>query len=264
MADLRSPPLLRVSGVSKGFGGVVALSELSFEVEAGTITSLIGPNGAGKTTAVNVISRVLDADTGSLEFGGRPIIGLHPAALPRMGLVRTFQHLRLFQRLTALDNVLLGIQWQPGERLSHAVFRPLATRRAVRAARRRAEEILDYLGLREVSGEVVGNLAYGHQKLLSLGRVLATDAKLLMLDEPCSGLYPDMVAKMLDLIRDQVRRGRTVLLIEHDMDVVFSISDWVIVLNEGRLLVSGKPGEIARDPQVQAVYLGKAAETRWH
>jgi len=242
--------------VYKNFGGLSAVRNLSFAVEPGKITSLIGPNGAGKTTVFNLISGQLPLDQGEIIFKGRNITAFPPHKIVGLGIARTFQDLRLFQKLTALQNVLMGLQRRKGERLLNALLRGRALTREEKEDLRIAFDLLRLVELEPKSDERVENLSYGEQKLLSLARILATDAELLMLDEPASGLPLGEVDRMLKLIQDLVKRGKTVLVVEHNMEAVMGISDWIIVLNFGEQIASGTPAEIQKNQEVRKVYLG--------
>jgi ABC-type branched-subunit amino acid transport system ATPase component len=247
--------LLEVDRVSKRFGGVQALADVSFAVEPGRVTGLIGPNGAGKTTLFHVIGGFLSCDAGRIVFDGKPIGALPPDRVARLGVARTFQDVKLFRRMTALENVLFAVPRQAGERLAGAILgrRPPATRDP---ARHRAREILELVGLGDRAEEAADRLAYGDQKLLAIARVLATDARLILLDEPVAGLPPAMIDGILRIIRDLVARGRTVLLVDHNMEAVMGVSDWVVALDHGRLIAAGPPAAVRADPVVVTTYLG--------
>ena len=249
-------PHLVVQDVTKRFGGVTALNHLSLEVARERVTSVIGSNGAGKTTLLNVISQLTPPDEGRVLLGAIDLTTLSPARVVRHGIARTFQQLRIFRKLSVLDNVLLGFQENEGESLWRLFARPPAVLANRRLNRARAGAILDTLGLLEVAGTPAGGLSYGQQKLVSLARVIATDAMLLMLDEPTSGLPPELIALILTVVRKLVAQRKTVLLIEHDMDVVFDVSDRIIVLDEGRLLFEGPPDAVRRNAEVRALYFG--------
>jgi branched-chain amino acid transport system ATP-binding protein len=246
--------LLEVSSVSKRFGGLLALADVSFSVEPGRITSLIGPNGAGKTTLFHIISGFLRADSGSIAFDGRRIDGLPPHRIARLGIARTFQDLKIWRRLTVLENVLLGFPRQPRETLSGA----LLGRGATDDCRRRALEILETVELGQARDELAENLSYGDQKLLTIARLLAADARLLLLDEPVSGLPGPVIEKVVRVIRALMDRGRTTLLVDHNMEAVMGIADWVVVLDHGRVIAAGTPREVQKNEQVVKTYLGTA------
>ncbi|MBI5969214.1 MAG: ABC transporter ATP-binding protein [Deltaproteobacteria bacterium] len=243
-------------GLHKNFGGLSAVRDLSFHIEQGKITSLIGPNGAGKTTVFNLISGQLPLDKGNILFKAKNITFLPPHKIVDLGIARTFQDLRLFQKLTVLQNVLMGLQNRKGEQILRALMGGKALTEEERADLQKAYDLLGLVELGPKSGELVENLSYGEQKLLSLARVLATDAELLMLDEPVSGLPLGEVDRMLKLIQDLVKQGKTILVVEHNMEAVMGISDWIIVLNFGEKIASGLPAEIQKNQEVIKVYLG--------
>ena len=245
-----------IEDLTKDFGGLRAVDGLSCTIEQGKVTSLIGPNGAGKTTAFNLLSGFVRPSAGRVRYRDRDITGMEPNRIVELGLARTFQDLRLFHRMTALENVMLGLQRQRGERLAHAVF-GRATLRAERgAARGRARAILEELGLGAKAGELAQNLAYGEQKLLAIARAMATEADLLLLDEPAAGLGREATDTILGVIRGLVRRGRTVLLIDHHMEAVMDVSDRVLVLDAGRKIAEGAPDAVQHNEEVVRVYLG--------
>jgi branched-chain amino acid transport system ATP-binding protein len=248
-------PLLEVREVSKRFGGVQALADVSFAAETGRITGLIGPNGAGKTTLFHVICGYLSCDRGEIHFDGRRIDSQPPDRIARLGIGRTFQDLKIFRRMTVLENVLLGVPEQPGERLTGALLgrRPPERHEAVR---RRALELLAEVGFDAPPDGLADNLPYGDQKLLTIARALATDARLVLLDEPVAGLPLAMVDRILAVIRHLAARGRTVLLVDHNMEAVMAVSDWVVALDHGRRIAAGPPARVRTDPTVVATYLG--------
>jgi ABC-type branched-subunit amino acid transport system ATPase component len=243
-------------GVHKNFGGLSAVRNLSLGIEPGKITSLIGPNGAGKTTVFNLISGQLPLDQGKIIFKGKDITAFPPHKIVGLGIARTFQDLRLFQKLTALQNVLMGLQHRKGEKPLRALLGGRALTQEEKADLQKSHALLRLVELESKSHELVENLSYGEQKLLSLARVLATDAELLMLDEPTSGLPLGEVDRMLKLIQDLVQQSKTILVVEHNMEAVMGISDWIIVLNFGEKIASGTPVEIQKNQEVIKVYLG--------
>ena len=255
-----SAVLLEVGHLSRSFGGVAALDDASFAVEEGSITALIGPNGAGKTTAFNVISGFLKPDAGIIRFAGRRVEGLRGDLVARAGLVRAFQAPRVLTRMSVLDNMLLAGKDQPGERLS---LNWLAPRRvAVREfeVHRRALDLLELLRLLPRAEAYAGTLSGGQRKLLELGRALMVEPRMILLDEPMAGVAPVLAEQLLDHIRRlRAERGVTFCVIEHDMDVVMSISDRVIVMDEGRVIAEGTPDGIQRDERVIEAYLGRFA-----
>jgi ABC-type branched-subunit amino acid transport system ATPase component len=248
--------LLEVENVSKRFGGVRAVADVSFEVEAGRITGLIGGNGAGKTTLFHLIGGFLSCDAGTIRFDGQRIDRWPPHRVAGLGIGRTFQDLKLFRRLTVLDNVLLALPDEPAERLARALLgrRPAAARAACRA---RALALLAPLELAGQADEPADRLSYGDQKLLAIARVLATDARLVMLDEPVAGLPEPMIERVLAVIRRVVAAGRTVLLVDHNVEAVMAVADRVVALDHGRLIAAGTPGAVRADPTVVATYLGR-------
>lgn len=249
---------LDVAGLDKSFGGLHALQDCSFTISQGRITCLVGPNGAGKTTIFNAITGFLRPDAGTVHFGGTKLDGLTPQAIVRHGIARTFQNLRLFTDLTALDNVLVGIAGQFGEGPLGAIFRPL---RAAREQRRRAEQAmatLEHVGLANRARELVRNLSYGEQKLLTVARVLATGAELLLLDEPASGMSAGALDNIMALLRRLQNEGKTLLVVEHNTRVVQQIADDVLFLHQGHLMAQGTPQEIINDPSLAEIYFGGA------
>jgi branched-chain amino acid transport system ATP-binding protein len=247
---------LRVEGVSKRFGGLAALDGVSIEALPGQITSIIGQNGAGKTTLLNAITQLPPPDEGRVFAGDIELTGAVPHAIAAKGVVRTFQQLRIFSRLSALDNVMLGYQHNRGEKLVNLLTTPFAVRRQNDANLARARQTLADLDLAGLEQTEAGTLSYGLQKLLSLARAIATDAQILMLDEPTSGLSGEFIDRILKIVKQMRSEGRTVVLVEHDMDVVFDISDKIIVLDHGKLFAQGTPAEIRADPDVRAIYFG--------
>jgi ABC-type branched-subunit amino acid transport system ATPase component len=249
-------PIMTIEKVSKAFGGIQAVEECSFEVPAGLITGLIGPNGAGKTTVFNVITGFLRADGGSIRYRGEELLGLSPHEVEARGVVRTFQHLRLWGKMTVLENVLLGCRTPLGENVLTLFLRPGRVRAEEAASRERAMEVLRFFGLDARAGELAEDLAYPEQKLLSMARIFATDAEILLLDEPTSGLDTDSLQRIVPMVRRLVEHGKTVLLIEHNMELISQLSDEVVFLHQGRVMARGRPAEITRDPALTEIYFG--------
>jgi branched-chain amino acid transport system ATP-binding protein len=248
-------PLLEVRSVSKRFAGVLAVDRATFDVAPRTITALIGPNGAGKSTLFNVLTGFQRGDGGDVRFDAESVYGRSPHAIARRGMVRTFQLTKALAVMTVLDNMLLAAP-NPGERLALAPLRP-AWRRAERTARERATELLEVFGLTEKESDFAGTLSGGQRKLLELARALMLEPRMLLLDEPLAGVNRTLGRTLLEHIaRLRSDRGVTILLVEHDMDVVMRYSDRVVVMGEGRVLTSGAPDEIRRDPRVIEAYLG--------
>jgi len=250
--------LLELEAVSKSFGGVTAVDAASFGIEEGSITALIGPNGAGKTTVFNIVSGFISADRGMIWFAGQRIENWRPDLIARAGLVRVFQSPRVLTRMSVLDNLMLAATHQPGERLGMSWIAPRTVAATEKVVRRRALEMLRLVRLDHAAGDYAGTLSGGQRKLLELGRALMVEPRLILLDEPMAGVAPVLVQQLLDhirLLREQ--HGITVCVIEHDMDVVMSISDRVIVMDEGRVIAAGSPSAIQQDAVVIEAYLGR-------
>ncbi len=249
--------LLVVTEVSRRFGGVRAVDGASFTVQPGSITALIGPNGAGKTTLFNIVSGFLRADAGAVTFGGRRLERLPAHRVARAGLVRTFQAPRILTRMSVLENLMLGSLDQPGEHLGRAwLHGPTSSRE--REVRAEAMATLELLRLTPLVHAYAGTLSGGQRKLLELGRALMATPRLLLLDEPLAGVAPALAAQLLDHITTLRRdRGMTFLIIEHDMESVMSICDWVVAMDRGQVLAAGTPAEIQANESVIESYLGR-------
>jgi ABC-type branched-subunit amino acid transport system ATPase component len=248
--------LLELEGLSKRFGGLTAVQDLSFSVQPGKITSLIGGNGAGKTTVFNLITGYLSPDAGRILFKGQRIDGMAPHRIARTGISRGFQELRLFNRLTALDNVLVAIPAQKGESILRAILGGRKIRDEAQASAARGRAVLEELTIADHAGALAERLSYGQQKLLGLGRLVAAKGDCLLLDEPTSGLSPAMIEDFCSRMRALVAAGRTILLIEHNVEIVMRLSDWVIVLHEGGKIAEGPADEIRHNASVMHTYLG--------
>ncbi|TVQ39653.1 MAG: ABC transporter ATP-binding protein [Geminicoccaceae bacterium] len=250
--------LLRVTDVSKRFGGLLAVDACHFDIREGSITGLIGPNGAGKTTLFNIIAGVFPPSGGRITFAGEDVTGLASHALFHKGLVRTFQIPHEFHRMTVLENLLLVPPGQTGERVWNGWLRWGAVRRQEAALQRRALDVLDFLGMSHVKDSLAGHLSGGQKKLLELGRTMMTDARLVLLDEPGAGVNKTLLIEIAEFIRRLNReRGYTICIIEHDMDLIAALCDPVIVMAEGRVLMEGSMAEVRAHPEVLEAYLGQ-------
>jgi branched-chain amino acid transport system ATP-binding protein len=258
---LSAAPLLEVRGLIKSFGGVVALNDVDLVVPRGTVIGLIGPNGAGKTTFFNVVTGLVRADSGRIVFEGMPLVGLRPNAIVARGIARTFQSIRLFPQMTVLDNVLVGEHCRLAATVPGAVFRPPAVVVEEARARTRAHELLAFVGLGGKEDDLARSLAYGDQRRLEIARALATEPRLLLLDEPTAGMNPretETLTELIGLLRREL--ALSVLLIEHDMGVVMGVSDRITVLDYGTRIAEGTSAEIQRHPRVIEAYLGAGYE----
>ena len=232
------------------------MNNFSVRIKQADITSLIGPNGAGKTTLFNVLTGFLGPDDGDTYLKGKRITGFPPYRITRMGMARTFQLIRVFPKLSVLDNVMLGCMGLKGDNIIYAILKTKKAVRQFEQAKKFAREILETIGLPEFADEYASNLSYGQQKLVEIGRVLASNPQVVLLDEPMAGLSMTMIDRMIALIYRLKEQKRTIVLVEHNMNVVMDISDQVIVLNFGQKIASGSPTEIKNNPEVVDAYLG--------
>ena len=249
---------LQAKGLDHHFGGLHALRDCTFDIAQGRITCLVGPNGAGKTTIFNAITGFLRPNQGHVAFRGRSLDRMRPQAIVHAGIARSFQNLRLFTELTALDNVMVALPRQFAEGPLGAIFRPVHAARTQRRRREDAMQALQHVGLAERAHDTVRNLSYGEQKLLTVARLLATEAELLLLDEPASGLSAGALDAVMTLLRRLQSEGKTLLVVEHNTRVVQQIADEVLFLHQGHLMARGSPAEIIADPALAEIYFGGA------
>ena len=248
-------PVLLIDGMRRSFGGLVAVDVGHLEIQRNTITSLIGPNGAGKTTLFNLLTGFDTPDAGDYSLHGRLLVGIPAHKVAQRGMVRTFQLTKVLPRLTVLDNMLVAAKTQPGASLRGAILG--GWHNAEKQNREQAVDILERFGLAAMTTEYAGRLSGGQRKLLEMARALMVKPTVVMLDEPTAGVNPVLIQSLLGHVRDLKESGMTVLFVEHDMDVVQSISDWVVVVAEGHVIAEGPPAVIARNPAVIEAYLGK-------
>jgi branched-chain amino acid transport system ATP-binding protein len=253
--------MLHLDGVSKNFGGLPALDHVSFSVPRGQVTALIGPNGAGKSTLINCITGVLKPTAGSIRFADQELVSKMPHKIARLGISRTFQNLKLFPRLSVLDNVLTGLTCEAGHSLTMAMLRLPYLRHRERQLKLRAFEALDRFDLADKADWKAGVLAYGDKKRAELARACVADPQLVLLDEPVAGLNAEETAAVGEQLKRLRATGQTLLLVEHDMDLVMEIADRVVVLDSGRCIAQGTPDEVRSNPLVLEAYLGHMEAT---
>jgi len=250
---------LIVKGLSKQFGGVKAVQDVSFTIQGGTVHSVIGPNGAGKTTLFNLITGIYTPSSGSIEFEGTPVAGAEPAELARLGMSRTFQNLQVCMNMTAIENVMVGAHLRLSQGLLASVLHLPALRRADRACREEAAELMRFVGVGDYHRAHASQMSYGALKRLEIARALAAKPKMILLDEPAAGLNDTETHEIEALIRKIADSGVTVVLVEHDMKLVMNLSDHILVLDYGKKLAEGTAAEVRANPDVIAAYLGASA-----
>lgn len=252
--------MLKLQSVSRHFGGLKVLQDVNFEVPQGGIFGLIGPNGAGKTTVINLVTGLLAPSSGDILFNDRSVVGRKPHQITEGGIARTFQNIRIFKEMTLLDNVIVGMHARLGYGPAGWLLRLPNFRATERAARERARELLSWMKLDHKADDIADNLSYGEQRKLELARALATEPKLLLLDEPVAGMNSVEKTELMDEIRNIQARGYTIFMIEHDMRFVMGLCEHIAVLNFGRIIAQGEPDQIRNDPQVIEAYLGRDDE----
>ena len=249
--------MLQVQSLYKDFDGIKAVDDLSFTIAENSIVALVGPNGSGKTTVFNIITGFLGADKGIVVLDGKDISSMSPSKIARQGIGRTFQNIRLFPQISVLDNVMLGLKYETGDRFPSALFQTKRMKKEENENIKKAEELLKFAGLSEKRDSLAENLSHGQRKLLELARILALEPKIFLLDEPIAGLFPETKRTMFGLIKKLKEKGKTIIFIEHDLHSVMDIAEKIIVLDHGKKIAEGTPEEIKQNREVLRAYLGK-------
>ncbi len=248
--------ILELKNISKSFGGVKAVDNVTMSFERGKITGLIGPNGAGKTTILNLISGFYKPDSGKIYFENVRIDKLPPYEISQLGIGRLFQDIRIFNKLTTLENVLVAFNDPVSEKFYNAILKPKKLYHLENEKIEKAKELLEFVDLISYQNTYAENLSYGQQKLLSIARLLATGSDLLLLDEPTSGVHPKLISKITELIKNLSSQGKTIIFIEHNINVILEIANWLYLMDEGKVVAFGLPDEVLNDKITKEVYLG--------
>ena len=246
---------LNIKSITKSFDGLKAVDDFSCEIEKGELVGLIGPNGAGKTTLFNILTGFHKSENGSIVFSGKEILNKKPGKISLKGISRTFQDLRLITQMTLLENVMLWANGNPGESIFNIFFKGKSINRFENGNRENAYSLLEFAGLKEKADDKAGDLSYGQQKLLSFACCLASEPELILLDEPVSGIQPQMIEKIIDMINELKKKGKTIFFIEHDMEFLFKVAERVIVMDHGKKIADDKPTVIRENKEILESYL---------